>query len=132
MAIKHLFIYFFVMFCFYSCGNSVEKNMQNLSEIAKEINEKCPQMLDSETRLDGIEVKEPNTLVYRYTLINMRAKNIDTTQFYRAMWPGLISNIKVSLEMKKLRENQTHIEYFYQDKTNKEVYTFKIKPEDYN
>ena len=131
MKIKYVFIYLFLIVYFYRCGNSVEKNMQNLSEVAKEINEKCPQMLDSETRLDGIEVKETNTLVYRYTLVNMLAKNIDTSQFYRAMWPGLISNIKISVEMKKLRENDTNIEYYYQDKTNKEVYTFKIRPEDY-
>lgn len=127
------FFYIGVLFTLFSgCSDPVAKNMENLSEVAKAINEKCPQMLDSETRLDGIEVKDPNTLVYRYTLVNLLAANLDTVQFYRAMWPGLISNIKISPEMKKLRENNTIIEYYYQDKTNKPVYTFRMGPSDYN
>ena len=127
------FLCIVLVFVFFThCTDPVAKNMENLSEVAKAINEKCPQMLDSETRLDGIEVKDPNTLVYRYTLVNLLANNLDTAQFYRAMWPGLISNIKVSPEMKKLRENNTTIEYYYQDKTNKPVYTFRIGPADYN
>lgn len=114
-----------------SCADRVTENMKELSQIADQINEECPKMLDSETRFDGIDVKEPNTLVYRYTLVNLVTQNIDTSEFYRAMWPGLISNIKVSPEMKKLRENNTSIEYFYGDKSGKPVYTFKIEPEDY-
>lgn len=127
------FFYISALFVLFSrCADPVAKNMENLSEVAKAINEKCPQMLDSETRLDGIEVKDPNTLVYRYTLVNLLAANLDTAQFYRAMWPGLISNVKVSPEMKKLRENNTTIEYYYQDKTNKPVYIFRMGPSDYN
>jgi hypothetical protein len=121
-------------FCifFVSCTNSEEENLKELQKIATQINEKCPQVLDSETRIEGIAVKEPNTLVYRYTLLNLKAENMDTAQFYRIMWPGIMSNIKVSPEMKKLRKNNVNIEYFYQDKDKKAVYTFKIGPKDYN
>jgi len=114
---------------FVSCSDEAA-NMKELSRVAAEINEKCPQILDSETRIDGIEVKDPNTLVYKYTLVHVTEK-VDTVQFYRALWPGIISNIKVSAEMKKLREHNTIIEYFYQDKNNKPIYTFKITPADY-
>jgi hypothetical protein len=77
-------------------------------------------------------VKEPNTLVYNYTLVNLLSQNVDTTEFYRALWPGIISTIKVSVEMKKLREHHTTIEYFYQDKNKVPIYTFRIGPEAYN
>lgn len=130
--LRFFLIYIFLLVCFIRCADSAEKNMEDLSKVAREINDKCPKMLDSETRLDGIEVKEPNTLVYKYTLINLSAQNIDTVQFYRALWPGIISNIKVSPEMKKLKQNNTNIEYYYQDKTNKAIYTFRIGPLDYN
>jgi hypothetical protein len=119
--------------CFiFSCTDSETQNMKDLSRVAEEINEKCPRLLDSETRFDGIEVKEPNTLVYRYTLVKLDAQNMDTARFYRAMWPGIISTVKISPEMKKLRENNTNIEYSYQDKNGKDVYRFKITPADYN
>jgi hypothetical protein len=131
-VIRYFFIYLFLLACFTQCADSAEKNIEDLSKVAREVNDKCPKMLDSETRLDGIEVKEPNTLIYKYTLINLLAQNVDTVQFYRALWPGIISNIKVSPEMKRLKQNNTNIEYYYQDKTNKAIYTFRIGPLDYN
>lgn len=88
-------------------------------------------MIDSETRLDGIEVKAPNTLVYKYTLINLLAQSVDTVQFYRLLWPGIISTIKLSGEMKKLRDANTTIEYLYQDKNNAPIYTFRIGADAY-
>ncbi|WP_317898751.1 hypothetical protein [Aurantibacillus circumpalustris] len=130
MLVK-LFFYIGCTFIFTACLNKEESNRRDLAKTATEINEKCPKMLDSETRLDGIEVKEPNTLVYRYTLMNVLSQNVDTVRFYRMLWPGIISNVKLSAEMKKLREANTVIEYFYQDKNSIPIYTFHINPEAY-
>ena len=130
--IKYLLICFCLLLGFTRCTSDVEKNMTELARTAEEINEKCPAMLDSDTRLDGIEVKEPNTLVYKFTLTKLLVENVDTVSFYRMLWPGIISDIKVSLEMKKLREANTNIEYYYQDKNNKPIYTFHIGPAQYN
>ena len=88
-------------------------------------------MIDSETRLDGIRVLKPNTIVYKYTLVNLLAENLDTAKFYTAMWPGLLSTIKISPDMKSLRETNTEFQYDYKDKNNKGVYLFKILPKDY-
>jgi hypothetical protein len=63
--------------------------------------------------------------------MHVLSQNVDTVEFYRALWPGIISNIKVSLEMKKLREADTEIDYFYQDKNGKPIYTFHITPDRY-
>lgn len=128
---KSIYLLLF-LFVLASCEDAVVKNRRELSATAEKINEKCPVMIDSETRLEGIGVKEPNTLVYRYTLVNLLASNVDTVQFYRALWPGIITNIRTSIEMKKLRETNTLIEYYYQDKTNTPIYTFHISPADYN
>lgn len=117
---------------FFGCSNKLVEHQKDLARIAEEINEKCPQMLDSETRIEGIEVKDPNTLIYHYTLIHIEKKNVDTNQFYRMLWPGIISNIKTSIEMKKLRENNTLIEYLYLDKSKDTIYLFRIGPEKYN
>jgi hypothetical protein len=114
-----------------ACSDDRQETLDALQRSADEINAKCPQMLDSETRLDGLEVKAPDTLVYRYTLINLLAAHVDTSQFYRALWPGIISNIKVSPEMKRLRQINTVIEYDYRDKNRQPVYTFTIGPQHY-
>ncbi len=106
-------------------------NADELKLIVTEFNKKCPQTIDSETRIDGLEFKEPNTITYKYTLLHLNVQVLDTHQFYLVMWPGLLSTIKVSPEMKKFRDNTTTIEYLYKDKNNLPVYLFKITPKDY-
>ncbi len=116
---------------FLSC-NILQGEDKSMEDQIAAINKKCPQMLDSETRIDKVELKVPNTIVYRYTLVNLLAENVDTLKFYKMLWPGLLSYIKVSDEMKNLRNSGSSVEYCYSDKKNKEVYRFKIGPKDYN
>jgi hypothetical protein len=103
----------------------------DLDDVVATLNEKCPKMIDSETRIEQIDLKG-DTLVYNYSLVNFAAEKIDTSQFYQALWPGIISNIKVSPEMKKLREAKIWFHYVYLDKQAKHIYTFRISPADYN
>lgn len=129
LSFKTICLLFFVL-AFAQCANETDST-EELQGIVTEFNKKCPQMIDSETRIDALEFKEPNTLTYKYSLINLNAMNVDTHQFYLAMWPGLLSTIKISPEMKKLRDNNATIEYYYQDKSKKFIYLFKILPKDY-
>lgn len=129
-AIARFFVALLIFGSTVSCRNEVPYQ-EELYEIAVKINAKCPQMIDSETRLDGIEIKEPVTLVYKYTLVNLMRENVDTAAFRRALWPGLVSNIKISSDMKKLRDNETIVHYAYSDKSNKPILTVTITPNDY-
>lgn len=124
------FVSSFLIVVLLSCSSEVNY-LTELRGIADQINRKCPQMLDSETRLDGIEVGAPNTIIYKYTLVNIKSEDVDTVAFNRAMWPGLVSNIKVSQDMKKLRDNNTIVYYAYRDKSNKPICTLLIQPKDY-
>jgi hypothetical protein len=122
-----------VSVCLLFCRCATESSGgATLEEIAREFNKKCPQMIDSETKIDGIEIKEPNTIVYNYTLVNLFKQKVDTAEFNKALRPGLISVIKLSPEMKKLRDNNTNFEYAYYDKLHTFIYLFKILPTDYN
>jgi hypothetical protein len=124
---KKYWVLFLGVIFLWTCRNS-NKNSSELQQIVTSINKKCPQMLDSETRFDGMEFKEPNTLVYKYSLINLNAQSVDTATFRKTMWPGLLSTVKASSEMQKLRDNETTLEYLYSDKANKLVYRFIISP----
>lgn len=116
---------------FTRCNNQ-QASAEALSKTVAEMNKKCPQVIDSETRLDGLEFKAPNTLRYNYTLLHINLSILDTHQFRTLMWPGLLSTVKVSEQMKKLRDDQVTIEYYYQDLDKHPVYLFTIRPEDYN
>jgi hypothetical protein len=120
----------FLICCCSSC-RYLDSEQDELEQIVAGLNQKLPQKLDSETTIDKIEVKDSGTLLYSYTLVNLTASAIDTQQFYKALWPGILSHIKVSREMKKLRDMHITIEYLYKDKTGKFIYLFKVRPEDY-
>jgi len=128
---KKNFISLLLILLFSQCNNSGNINNE-LAQIAKDISQKCPQMIDSETRLDGIDFKLPDTLMYNYTLINLLSQNMDTAEFRRALMPGLLSTIRVSSEMKKLRDNNIVICYNYKDKNSQPIYFLKITPNNYN
>jgi len=104
---------------------------ERLKVFVAKVNKKCPTLLDSETQFDGIDLKEGNIIRYKYTLVNVFSENVDKNQFYRDLWPGILSDIKISSEMKNLRDKRMTVEYYYQDKDQKPIYTFKITPEDY-
>lgn len=128
---KQLFIFLSLSLLFVQCSNSGNP-IAELEQIAENISENCPQMIDNETRLDKVDFKLPDTLTYHYALINLSAQNVDTTEFRRALFPGILSHIRVSSEMKKLRDNNIVICYAYKDKNNRPIYTFKITPDHYN
>ena len=121
---------FIIIFSLTNCQES--SNKDDLKQIVHGLNKKCPKMIDSETKFEGLEFIEPNKIIYKFTLINLSVLNVDTTQFKLALWPGILSTIKISSEMKKLRDNQTNIDYLYLDKYKRHIYTFKIVPENYH
>ena len=121
---------FIIIFSLTNCQES--SNKDDLKQIVDGLNKKCPKMIDSETKFEGLEFIEPNKIIYKFTLINLSVLNVDTTQFKLALWPGILSTIKISSEMKKLRDNQTNIDYLYLDKYKRHIYTFKIVPENYH
>src|SRR6478672_6779259 len=67
----------------------------DLEKTAAAINKKCPVMLDDETQFDGVQTGK-NSLTYNFTLVNALASATDTHAFRLAMWPGILSNLRVS------------------------------------
>jgi len=130
MIMKSYF-YAILLAVFFCACDHPSVSAGELEQIAADFNKDGPRMVDSETRIDRIEIKAPNTVVYKYTLVNLEAKNVDTTQFKLALRPGLISVIKISPELKKLRDQHTSFEYYYQDKNSRFIYNFKISETDY-
>lgn len=130
IAFSHILIILTLCVPLWDCSNA-ENDKQALKQKIDQINQKCPTLIDSETQLDGIELKGEHTIMYKYTLVHASVLAIDTHQFYLAMWPGILSTIRVSPEMQKLRDNEMTVYYKYRDAYNKEIYTFKITPRDY-
>lgn len=112
----------------FSCNTNTESSIEE--EVAR-INKSCPQMLDEETRLEKVVYFKPSLIIYNYTLVNLAKANVDTAQFRTALWPGILSGIRVDKDLEGLREKQINFEYRYYDKAKQLIYTFKISPRNY-
>ena len=124
---------FFILFLsvvFIQCNTS-EKIDNNAIKVVNKFNEKCPMMIDSETRMDGIDIKG-NSVVYKFTLINLLLENVDTSAFNKNLRPGIINSMKGNKDLDELKRINSVFEYYYKDRENKFIYSFKITPEDYN
>ena len=89
-------------------------------------------MIDSETRMDGIEIKDGNIIKYKYTLINLLSKNVDTAAFNLNLRKEIVKTIKTNTELNELKRINSNFEYYYKDRENNFIYSFMITPNDYN
>jgi hypothetical protein len=116
----------------WGCGAGESSFSDALEKTVYDLNANCPQTIDSETRLDAITYERPLTIVYHYSLTSLVIDPSDSMAFRKAVWPGLVSNIRVSRDMKKLRENDVIFRYTYRDKNKQHVCAIIIKPHDYH
>lgn len=113
-------------------GCSTEPSQtEQFQQSLKTVNDKCPQMIDAETRLDAVLFQAPGTIIYKYTLVNLQRERVDTAEFRRALWPGILASVRAGEAMKPFRENLMTMEYHYSDRLNQIIYNFKVSPKEY-
>ncbi|HQF43198.1 MAG TPA: hypothetical protein PK073_09830 [Ignavibacteriaceae bacterium] len=109
-------------------GSAIDKQ---LLKIASEINESCPLMVDSGTRLDNTGYAN-KTIFYNYTMIKYTIDEIDLNYFGSKIKPFILNSIKTSPEMKYLREKKVTFVYNYKDRTGRHLISFRFSPKEYN
>jgi hypothetical protein len=102
-----------------------------LVEVAREVNKRCPYMLDEETRMDSLSVGAGNVLIYNYTLVKRSAGELNVDQLKSAFRPTLSNNARTSPEMKQLRDREVSFAYRYFDKTGKLAFDLLLRPPEY-
>jgi len=77
VGVVSFFVIYFLFQQFFLKPLSFDKAMV---KIASELNESCPMMVDSETRLDNVLMLPPKTFQNNYTLINLEKETVDTLE----------------------------------------------------
>jgi hypothetical protein len=110
--------------------NNKEDFQKILNQTAEDMNKKCPQTVDAETRLDNV-IALPNEIRYSYTLVNydIAALNVDT--FNALMEPTLLNNAKTNPDLKIFRDNKTIMTWVYNDKSGKFITKISATEKDY-
>lgn len=107
---------------------SIDKQMM---EVASQINESCPIMIDSDTRLDNSVALPDNIFQYYYTLVNLEKANINTEEMRNFLEPTIINFVKTTPQMEIQREYKTTINYHYRDKNGEFLLLISVTPDKY-
>ncbi len=113
-----------------ACSNAEKEAMSAVEEQVAKINAKCPVNVDSETRLDGVQLAQGPAIIYKYTLIKVQDIT-DTVEVKKLLWPGLLAGLRTNSAMAPLKEAGFTLSYRYQSAANKYLFTVVLAPKDY-
>jgi hypothetical protein len=104
---------------------------EQLIKISEQINQNCPMVIDSETRLDNTIGGPGKMFMYNYTLVNMSKDEIDIPQFKSYIEPRVINNARTNNDMRSFRDNKVEMVYKYFDKNGVFVFDVRVLPDHY-
>lgn len=102
-----------------------------MMKMASELNEACPIMADSDTRLDNAAAMPGNSFQYNFTLVNLTKAEMNVDDFVEYMTPQITNNIKTNPDMHVFRENLVTLIYDYKDKDGQHITKITISPQQY-
>lgn len=121
----------FISIFIIQCGSDEKAINKKLSQMAADLNDSAPVMLDQYTRFDFAEVDDDNVFRYNYTVLN--SSNPDS--LIQIVSANLKENIKrefsTNPQLLFFKENNVRLEYVYKDEGNQVVSLLHINPEDY-
>lgn len=130
MSLSKLIAFIFLLVFFASCSNAEQEALSTIEEQVAKINSKCPITVDSETRLDGVQLAQGPSLMYKYTLVKVQDIT-DTVEIKKLLWPGLLAGVRTNSAMAPLKEAGFTLCYRYQSAAKKYLFTVVIAPKDY-
>jgi len=126
-----LFRLIFLSLLFAQCNSQDNAINKKLTEMASELNESTPVMLDNYTRFDKASVTKENVFQYNYTILN--SENPDS--LIGVVESSVRNNIKrefsINHQLIFFKENNVSVEYIYNNENNKIVKTIRIDSSDY-
>ncbi|MEO9475744.1 MAG: hypothetical protein ABJG41_09420 [Cyclobacteriaceae bacterium] len=102
-----------------------------MMKAASELNETCPIMVDSDTRLDNCIALPDNIFQYNYTLVNYTIEDLDIEILRDNLEPMLLNTVSSNPDLQMFRENGVTMAYDYKDKNGLHLLKIVIKPEMY-
>jgi|LFRM01.2.fsa_nt_gb hypothetical protein len=130
---KSLYIISIVLssFLITQCASDKRAINKKLAEMALNLNESAPVMLNDFTRFDNAAVTDDNVFQYNYTVLN--TQNPDS--LIKEVESSLIENIKQEFntnpQLLFFKENNVSIEYVYNDENRQVIRRIQIDSSNY-
>jgi hypothetical protein len=114
--------------------NNIEEGLpwvpDNLNEATALINDKCPEWVDSESRLDSVLLLAEG-LTFYYSLPNKVKSTIDSKAFKAFLLPEIIDNIQANYRLQMHRDSSITMVFNYLDRNGELITEFSVIPEIY-
>ncbi len=107
-----------------------EKN-RNLVSATAYLNGRCPEMVDSDTRLDSVFLSQEGHLSFFYTLPGRESTSISSTAFYAYMMPEIIDNVRTNRDLKMHRDSSLTMVFNYNDRNGVQITRLILEPDKY-
>ncbi len=112
--------------------NSQDRSLnKKLNEMALNLNESAPVMLDQYTRFEEATVSSENVFTYRYTVLNTSKPDSLIDGATQQLKDNIKAEFATNPELRIFKENNIIIEYVYNDINNHTIRVLRIDPQDY-
>lgn len=98
---------------------------------AKTVNLMCPQMVDSDTRLDSVTTKPGRNYFYHYTAINLDRDSLDIDMACEIMKETILENMKGDISMAEFGKNDVTLHFNFNDKNALELCRIRVEPNEW-
>lgn len=106
---------------------SVDETLVRMSE---KMNRNMPIAVDGDTRLDKVSAEPGQQIAYHYTMLNLRSKDVNTTNFYKTFRPTLQKRVCGSDDLKLFFRNRITVAYAYRGKDGEDIGKLAFSPKD--
>ena len=104
---------------------------KTLATATANINSRCPEMVDPETRLDSVLLTPEGYLAYHYTLLQRDKPAINVKVFSGFLVPNIINNVRTNPDLRMHRDSSVTMVFNYRDRNGEFVTEISIGPEKY-
>ncbi len=95
------------------------------------INDRCPEVVDPETRLDSVLLSQEDQLIYYYSLPNKVSSGINPPAFTAFLLPKIIENVRTNPDLKMHRDSLVTMVFNYLDGNGAFITEFMVGPDVY-
>lgn len=113
------------------CTSNERALNKKLQEMATNLNESVPVMLDQYTRFEGASVTSDNKFRYQYTVLNTPNPDSLVENGLQSLKENIRKEFSLNPDLRIFKENNVVIEYVYNDENGRTIRSLQITPPDY-
>ncbi|MDR2815425.1 MAG: hypothetical protein LBB62_01810 [Proteiniphilum sp.] len=119
------------LFLFIQCTSNEKALNKKLEDMAINLNESAPVMLDRFTRFERASVTSGNIFRYSYTVLNTSNPDSLVRNGLQALKENIGKEFSSNPDLRIFKENNVTIEYVYNDENGRTIRSLQITPKDY-